>query len=86
MTFSLSPLEDLIPIVELEAPTQTPEVAQIHFTPEDLFRTVARHLFRQGCHRTRTGFRGRGTLPHHPGVHHASPQAGSQRHLPGADP
>jgi len=53
MTFSLSPLEDLIPIVELEAPTETPEVAQIHFTPEDLFRTVASHLFRQGCQSTR---------------------------------
>jgi hypothetical protein len=50
MTFSLSPLEDLIPI--LEAPSETPEVAQIHFTPEDLFRTVARHLFRQGCQST----------------------------------
>lgn len=52
MTLSLSPLEDLIPIEALEAPTQTPEVAQIHFTPEDLFRTVARHLFRQGCQST----------------------------------
>jgi len=52
MTLSLSPLEDLIPIEELEDPTETPEVAQIHFTPEDLFRTVARHLFRQGCQST----------------------------------